>query len=169
MRVPVRGMIPSRHLPFSLHTLPSPCARRRVQAPAHRIDKPVSGVFILGRSQRGSWQLGAAMSAEGSQKRYLARVRGRFPGGGAPGGEPVTVDCPLRMTRLRGMNGRLAQCACTTPPSALDAGHEDQQKEQDVDGQGQEPPASKDTESTSSATATEQQRPRPFQIEVLHP
>lgn len=81
-----------------------------LQAPAHRIDKPVSGVFILGRSTRGSWKLGAAMSAEGSGKRYLARVRGRFPG---QIGETVTVDSALRMTRLRGLNGRLAQCACT--------------------------------------------------------
>lgn len=85
-----------------------------LQAPAHRIDKPVSGVFILGRSQRGSWKLGAAMSSEGSGKRYLARVRGRFPG---QEGQAVTVDAALRMTRLRGMNGRLAQCACTEAPS----------------------------------------------------
>ena len=53
------------------------------------------------------------MSAEGSAKRYLARVRGKFPG---QVGQPVTVSAALRMTRLRGANGRLAQCACTTPP-----------------------------------------------------
>ncbi len=29
----------------------------------------------------------------------------------------MTVDAALRMTRLRGMNGRLAQCACTEPAS----------------------------------------------------
>lgn len=62
-------------------------------APAHRLDKPVSGIFVLGRSKRVGWQLGAALSSEGAVKRYLARVRGQFPE------QPMHVEQPLRMAK----------------------------------------------------------------------
>jgi hypothetical protein len=65
--------------------------------PVHRLDKPVSGVWVLARSPALQQRAHKAMEGVGSVKTYLARVEGVFPPDGA--GEHI-VDLPLRMERV---------------------------------------------------------------------
>ena len=93
-----------------------------------------SGVFILARSHQGSWRVGQAMSAEGSGKRYLARVCGHFPGSVS---EPVVVDCPLRMPRMRWTDGGMVDFASTEPPAVTGGIDETQPAQEQAQAQAQ--------------------------------
>jgi len=65
----------------------------------NRIDKPVSGVWIMAKGSRLSARVRAALARPGGEtKTYLARVAGRFPAAG------ILVDAPLRV----GQDGRAA-------------------------------------------------------------
>lgn len=56
----------------------------------HRLDKQTSGVVIFARTREAAASFVTAMTARSLRKRYLARVRGRFPRGRA-----VVCDAPL--------------------------------------------------------------------------
>lgn len=52
----------------------------------HRLDKQTSGIVVFGRTREAANEFVQALSSRSLRKRYLARVRGRFP-------EGVTVAC----------------------------------------------------------------------------
>lgn len=57
--------------------------------PVHRLDRPTSGVLIMGRDPTSAGALAAAFREGRVDKSYLALVRGAFP-------EAVDVDHPVR-------------------------------------------------------------------------
>lgn len=70
--------------------------------PVHRLDRPTSGVIVLGRSSEAARRLAGAFTAHQVDKRYLAVVRGYAPEHAeidAPVRDGETPDCPMRDAR----------------------------------------------------------------------
>jgi len=70
--------------------------------PVHRLDRPTSGVIVLGRSSEAARRLAAAFIEHTIDKRYLAVVRGYAPENAeidAPVRDGETADSPLRSAR----------------------------------------------------------------------
>ena len=77
----------------------------------NRIDKPVSGVWILAKGSRLSGRVRAALGKPGGEtKTYLARVAGKFPA------EGLLVEAPLRV----GEDGRAAVSRVATARGVSD-------------------------------------------------
>lgn len=82
-----RGWRDARRGPFLVPILRDQLGR--LVYPVHRLDRPTSGVLLLGLSSEAARRMAAVFAAQGVAKTYLAVVRGHIPAEGA-------VDHPLR-------------------------------------------------------------------------
>lgn len=69
--------------------------------PVHRLDRPTSGVIVLGRSSEAARRLSCVFVEHEVDKRYLAVVRGYAP-------ERAEIDAPVR-------DGETADSPCEAP------------------------------------------------------
>lgn len=65
----------------------------------HRLDRLTSGVLMFARTRDAARRLEAQIRDRLVHKRYVCRVRGRFPDGGGGGGQGQPVECnePIRV------------------------------------------------------------------------
>lgn len=76
----------------------------------HRLDKQTSGIVIFARTREAAATFVTAMTARSLRKRYLARVRGRFPRGRTVAcAAPLTVNVRAMRTVVDAAGGKDAR------------------------------------------------------------
>ena len=133
--------------------LPTP-PHRASPHPGHRLDKPVSGLLLFGRSPAAAAGLCDKIKGHSVEKVYVARVLGAFPASSAV--QPIVADVPLDWDSQ-------ANCAAAVPEAAgaLRRGSEAQQGQQ----QGQQAQQEKDQAREQQQGLTREERKRLKKLE----
>jgi 23S rRNA-/tRNA-specific pseudouridylate synthase len=82
--------------------------------PAHRLDRPVSGVLLFARNPAAAERLRQLIEGHEVQKVYVARVQGAFPAAGPDGQPTVVADAALAWDAATNM-------ACVVPKEEAEA------------------------------------------------
>ncbi|CAG9464773.1 unnamed protein product [Pedinophyceae sp. YPF-701] len=82
--------------------------------PVHRLDRPVSGLLLLAKNKQAASRLREQIEERSVRKVYVARVLGRFPGGGAE----LVADAALSWDAREGIAMCHAPGAVGTAPGS---------------------------------------------------
>ena len=70
--------------------------------PCNRLDRLTSGIMFIGKHPKGAERMAGALQARTVQKEYVARVKGKFPGGVIVCDQPIMQVSPkLGLNRVR--------------------------------------------------------------------